>query len=93
MIERDGDTVRVSGALTLATVVSLRDAGAACLTAGDVMVDLKAVTEVDSSALSLLLEWRREAQRRHLRIRYSNLPSNLTSLAALYGVGEIIAGD
>ncbi len=93
MIEHDGNTARISGALTLATVLSLRDAVQELFAAGDVVVDLKAVTEVDSSALSLLLEWRREAQRRNIHISYRNFPLNLTSLATLYGVNEIVAGD
>jgi phospholipid transport system transporter-binding protein len=93
MIERDGDVARVSGALTLETVVSLRDAGNALLTAGDVVVDLSKVTDVDSSALSLLFEWRREARQRNVKIRYRNLPQNLDSLAKLYGVTELVAGD
>ena len=93
MIERDGNTARVSGALTLETVVALRGAADELLTAGDVELDLKAVTEVDSSALSLLLEWRRAALHRNVHIRYRNLPPNLTSLATLYGVNEIISGD
>jgi phospholipid transport system transporter-binding protein len=57
-----------------------------------VTVDLSAVTEVDSSALSLLLEWRREAGRNGRAIRYLNLPVNLKSLADLYGVTELL-GD
>ncbi len=93
MIEHDGNTARISGALTLATALSLHDAIKELLAAGDVVVDLKAVTEVDSSALSLLLEWRREAQRRNVHISYRNFPQNLTSLATLYGVNEIVAGD
>jgi phospholipid transport system transporter-binding protein len=93
MIEHDGNTARISGALTLGTVLSLHDGVKELLNAGDVVVDLKAITEVDSSALSLLLEWRREAQHRNVHIRYRNFPSNLTSLATLYGVNEIVAGD
>jgi phospholipid transport system transporter-binding protein len=93
MIERDGNTARISGALTLGTVLSLRDVVKELIAAGDVVVDLKAVTEVDSSALSLLLEWRREAQRRNVHIGYRNFPPNLISLATLYGINDIVAGD
>ena len=93
MIERDGNAARLSGPLTLETVVALRTAVDDLLTAGDVEIDLKAVTEVDSSALSLLLEWRRAAQRHNVRIHYRNLPPNLTSLATLYGIDKLVAGD
>jgi len=93
MIEHDGNTVRISGALTLGTIISLRAAATGFFDAGDVVVDLQAVTEVDSSALSLLLEWRREAQRHNVHVHYRNFPPNLTSLATLYGVNEIVAGN
>jgi len=93
MIERDGNMARIDGALTLETVVTLRNAVNEWFAAGDVEVDLKAVTEVDSSALSLLLEWRRAARQHNARIRYRNLPPNLVSLATLYGIDGFIAED
>jgi phospholipid transport system transporter-binding protein len=40
--------------------------------------------------LSLLLEWRREAGRNGRSVSYLNLPANLTSLAELYGVTELL---
>jgi phospholipid transport system transporter-binding protein len=55
-----------------------------------VTLDLAAVTEVDSAAVSLLLEWRRAAGRSNQRIEFINLPDNLKSLAKLYGVTELI---
>jgi len=57
----------------------------ACLT-----IDFAKVTEVDSSAVALLLEWRREAQRRAKSLSFVNLPANLMALAALYGVDDLI---
>jgi phospholipid transport system transporter-binding protein len=45
---------------------------------------------VDSAAVSLLLEWRRAAHGGNRRIEYVNLPDNLKSLAALYGVAELL---
>jgi phospholipid transport system transporter-binding protein len=56
-----------------------------------VVVDLGGVTEVDSAAVSLLLEWRREAARTNRRIEYRNVPANLITLAELYGVSELVA--
>jgi phospholipid transport system transporter-binding protein len=40
--------------------------------------------------VSLLLEWRREAGRQGRTIQFVNLPGNLTSLAKLYGVTEML---
>lgn len=53
-------------------------------------IDLSKVCEVDSSAVALLLRWRREAERLHRRIQFINLPAPLASLAELYGVTEIV---
>jgi phospholipid transport system transporter-binding protein len=90
MIERDGNLLRVSGALTIANAAALCEAAKQHIN-GDVIVDLTAVTEVDSSALSLLFEWRRAAQQNKSRISFRNLPESLQSLAALYGVTDLVA--
>ena len=92
MIERDGNQLRISGALTIANAAELCEAAKQHIN-GDVVVDLAAVTEVDSSALSLLFEWRRAAQQSNSRISFRNLPDSLESLAALYGVADLVAAD
>ena len=53
-------------------------------------IDFAAVTEVDSSAVALLLEWRREAARLGKGLSFVNLPANLLALAELYGVSGLI---
>jgi phospholipid transport system transporter-binding protein len=85
----DGGRLRVNGALTLASAAALAGAAEQYMN-GELVIDLAAVTEVDSSALSLLFEWRRAAQRRQCRISFCNLPASLTSLAELYGVTDLI---
>src|ERR1700681_1580102 len=89
MIERDGGRLRVSGALTFDSIAAMADTGAQQFENGDI-VDLSAVTEVDSAALSLIFEWQREAKRQNSRISFSHLPASLQSLAALYGVTDLI---
>ena len=92
MITRDGNQLRVQGALTIASVAALAETGKQQFgDAGELIVDLAAVTELDSAALSLIFEWQREARRRSITIRYCNLPASLQSLAKLYGVAELIA--
>jgi phospholipid transport system transporter-binding protein len=91
MIACENGRCTVQGPITVENVVALLGDGNARFTAPQVTVDLAAVTEVDSSALSLLLEWRREAGRNGRAIRYQNLPANLKSLAALYGVTEFVS--
>ena len=53
-------------------------------------IDFINVTEIDSSAVALLLHWRREAARLGKSLRYVHLPQNLAALAQLYGVDELI---
>ncbi len=94
MIERDGSQLRVSGPLTIATVAATCEAGRPEFRGGgEVVVDLAGATEVDSAALSLLFEWRREAKRHATHVAYRNLPESLRSLATLYGVSELIAAS
>ena len=54
------------------------------------VIDFAGVTGVDSAAVALLLEWRRQASRRQKRLEFVNLPPNLLALAELYGVAELI---
>ena len=91
MIACDGGRCTVQGPVNLENAVALLEQGNGLFTAQQITLDLAAVTEVDSAALSLLLEWRREALRNGRTIRYVNLPANLRSLAELYGVAELIS--
>lgn len=90
MISCDGGRCAVQGPLTMTNVTSVLEESAKLFTEPHVLVDLGGVTEVDSAAVSLLLEWRREAQAANRRIEFANLPVNLKSLADLYGVSELV---
>ncbi len=90
MISCSGGACTLQGPVTMANVEGLLEEGARQIEGLRVTVDLSGVTEVDSAALSLLLEWRRQAQRANRTILYINLPANLKSLAELYGVTELI---
>lgn len=57
---------------------------------GDIEVDFAGVSNVDTSALSLMLEWQRRAVATGSKIKFSNLPENLSSLADLYGIEGFI---
>jgi phospholipid transport system transporter-binding protein len=61
-----------------------------------IAADLKLVTfgeigEVDSAALGLILSCRHEAAKYGRTLAFTDLPANLTALAALYGVSDLIA--
>lgn len=93
MISCDGGRCALQGPMTMANATALRGEGVRLFTAPEVTVDLAAVTEVDSSALSLLFEWRRAALGAGRKIVFVNLPDNLQSLAALYGVTELLGEE
>lgn len=93
MIECDGGRCTLKGAVNLENAVALREEGLRLFTEQETTLDLSGVTEVDSTAVSLLFEWRRAALAANRRIRYVNLPDNLTSLAKLYGVTEIVSAE
>ncbi len=93
MISCDGGRCTVEGPLTLENIVAVLDESRRELpAAAGVVIDLAGVTEVDSSAVSLLLEWRRAALRDKRKVEFVNLPDNLKSLAQLYGVTELLDG-
>ncbi len=79
------DSLRLMGSVTMANVTGIRQQGLSRLRHGDVVVDWAAVTEVDSSAVSVLLEWLRAAQQSGRSVRFVHLPENLISLVRLYG--------
>jgi phospholipid transport system transporter-binding protein len=93
MISCDRGRCSVQGPLTMANVTGVLAESASLFQGNDVLVDLSGVTEVDSSAVSLLLEWRRQALAANRRVEYVNLPSNLKSLADLYGVSDLLGAS
>lgn len=86
----DGERCAVQGALTMNNVSAVLEESARVFQGSRIIVDLTGVTEVDSAALSLLLEWRRVANAGNRVIEYTNLPANLRSLADLYGVSDLL---
>lgn len=56
----------------------------------DLAIDFSAVTDVDTAALSLMMEWQRRALKSNCNIRFNHSPENLISLAELYGVTDFI---
>lgn len=90
LIEQIGDSLRVSGAMTVESVHALLAESNAMVAADNLQMDLSAVDEVDSAAISLLFEWLRQARARNARLVFVNLPANLVSLATLYGVLDLI---
>lgn len=95
MIEQNGSGLRVSGSMLIADAPALLTAGRGFLrtlpTGGDeVVLDLAAVTEADSSALGVIFGLQRSARERGLALRLVNPPAGLLSLASLYGVADAL---
>ena len=90
MIVCNGERCAVQGALTMNNVNAVLEESKRLFNGPRVVVDLAGVTEVDSAALSLLLEWRRLASAEKRAIEIANLPHNLRTLADLYGVSELL---
>ncbi len=90
MITKDGKCYRVQGPVTMANATSILVESAKLFDHEALVVDLSEVEEVDSSAVSLMLQWIREARQRNQSLVFTHLPKNLISLATLYGVQDII---
>lgn len=89
-ISCDGGRCLVQGPVTMANATQVLEESSRVFQGTEIVVDLSGVTEVDSAAVSLLLEWRRAAAAAKRRIAYTNVPGNLKSLADLYGVAGLL---
>ena len=92
MIEQNGAGLAVQGPMLIANASALLETGRgflqAAAPAGEVLVDLSAVEETDSSALSVIFGLLRTAKKRGLTLRLAHAPASMLSQAALYGVAE-----
>lgn len=89
-IRLEGTRLLVGGSVTYDTVAEVARAGEAIIKTDDMLIDLMEVAQVDSSAVSMLLEWVRKSQTYGRKIRFINLPENLVSLVELYDVSDLI---
>ena len=89
LFTQQGNKLSIHSAITVDTVATLLGEVQPLLK-NPLEIDLGKVPEVDSSAISLMFEWLRLAKKNSAALSYSNLPDSLTSLAALYGVLEMI---
>ena len=87
-ITQQEDRWLISGPMTVDQVNALLAESSALTMPGE--IDMSRVSDVDTTAISLLFEWLRQAQNHQSKISFSNLPDNLVSLAKLYGVSELI---
>ena len=88
------EVLAITGELTFATIPGVLAQSAEFEARTDLpdrlVIDFTGVSGVDSSAVALLLEWRRQALTRGKTLVFTNLPANLVALARLYGVADLI---
>lgn len=90
MIQREGNSLRVSGRLTMDSIGTLFGEAMQALDGKNWTIDLAGVEEADSAAVSLLLAWLRNAQQHAAMLTFVNVPDNVRSLADLYGVADAL---
>ena len=93
MISCSAGRCAVEGPITMRNVTAVLAESARVFEGSSIIVDLAGVTEVDSAAVSLFLEWRRAAARDGRTIQYANMPANLRTLAELYGVLDLLGAQ
>jgi phospholipid transport system transporter-binding protein len=89
-----GEVLRLQGGLTFETIPTVLAESAEYASRPDLpdrlTIDFSGITNVDSAAVALLLDWRRMAAKRAKTLVVENLPANLLALAELYGVADLI---
>ena len=93
MIERDGDRLRVTGAMLIGNATALLEAGRAILrdaAPGRLVLDLGQVAETDSSALALIFSLLRTARAKGIDLVVAEPPASMQSQASLYGVVDAL---
>ncbi len=76
--------------LTVINAKAALDQGLAAIKAGQTVFDLGTVKTADSSAVAVLLAWKRAARKAGVALAYVNIPASLQSLAALYDVDAFL---
>ena len=94
MIEKTGDSLRLTVPMVIANASALLEAGRSFLQAGvpsgELLLDFSAVEEADSSALTLVFAWLRSAREKNIALRVVHPPAGMRTLAELYGVSDFL---
>lgn len=84
---------RLSGAILMDNANAVLAESEALTMDDSLQIDLSQVQDVDTAALSLLMEWQRRALQSGKSVVFVNLPESLKSLAKLYGVVDFISAS
>lgn len=89
-IEQHGNTWRIAGDVLMDNANFILQHSRALSMGDEFLVDFSAVNKVDTAALSLMMEWQRRAAASSSRVRFANLPVNLSRLVSLYGLTDFV---
>lgn len=92
-IEQKDTAYLISGDVSFVTVMPLRQAGAQVIAQAEldkVRFDFSGVNYCDSSALAVIVVWKRLAQQHNKAIECVHVPDSLLSVAATYGLDELL---
>lgn len=85
----EGGIIKIEGVLDLNTVNSLKKQTIGLFNAAsEIQFDLSAVSQSNSAALALMLEWLKAAQKDQVSLSFSNFPEHLRQLARVYGIEQ-----
>jgi phospholipid transport system transporter-binding protein len=89
-ITQEANRWLISGDLIIDHVTQALNASKTLHFQNPAQLDFSKVTDVDTSAISLILELKRRANAEKVQLSLVNVPENLTSLMQLYGVDTFI---
>ena len=89
-IEFESKLLKLSGSITYEDIPSLIEKTKNFNWPDSVQIDLSQVKHVDTSVLSLIFEFKRNAKRYNQIVTINTPPKNLLKLAKLYGVEDLI---
>jgi len=87
-VAEDG-RVKIEGVLDLNSVKMLKKQTIGLFNGpSEIQFDLCAVTQSNSAALALMLEWIKTAQKTQVSLSFTNFPEHLRQLARVYGIEQ-----
>jgi phospholipid transport system transporter-binding protein len=90
MIKLEGQRLVLTGPLVMDSATAVLNEAKSVVASKDVTVDFSGATDIDSSALALMLQWRRDAEAAGRVVTFEGVPDNLRVLAELYGVSFLL---
>jgi len=91
VVNLEGDRLVIEGPIMMQNVTAIYVAGQPHIEQGQAaMLDLAKVTDIDSSAVALVLCWLRQAAKAGKMLKVTNVPSSFKTLADLYGVSSFV---